>query len=90
MATWKLFEGFIIIKNIPIFVEDRGAFNSVFHHNGIVHPLCNVIKDPHCMMSSAGALWVLALHGWIPKLWPNLSGMWLSQWGRGEGLHMGD
>lgn len=57
----------------------RSAINSVFHLHAFIQPLCNVIKGPHCMMSSAVALRVLALPGWIPKLWPNLSGMCLTE-----------
>ena len=79
---------FIESKNVSFYWALAGsAMNSVCHRKGIVQPLCNVIKGPHCMMSSAGALWALALHGWIPKLWPNLSGMWLtepvSEWASG-------
>lgn len=60
-------------------VTRGSAANSVLHLNGIVQPLCNVIKGPRCTMSSAGVLRALALHGWIPKLWPNLCGMWLTE-----------
>ena len=64
MTTCDVFDSFKKLKNLRVFffflfffgVDSRGAINLVFHHNGIVHPLCNVIKGPHCMMSSAGAL----------------------------------